>query len=57
MYPILMHGLTPDGLDSIEEVIDMIVIFVHYCYEPNQPIPADMWRLYSHLLSIVAGGE
>lgn len=25
MYPILMHGLTPDGLDSIEEVIDMIV--------------------------------
>lgn len=25
MYPVLMHGLTPDGLDSIEEVIDMIV--------------------------------
>jgi len=57
MYPILMHGLTPDGLDNIEEVIDMIVMFVFYCSEPGQPIPAEMWRLYSGLLSIIAGGE
>ena len=30
IYPILMHTLTPDGLDSIDEGLDVTNIFIYY---------------------------
>lgn len=30
VYPILMHGLTVDGLDAIEDVLDCIAIILYY---------------------------
>jgi hypothetical protein len=32
IYPILLHSLTADGLDSIEEGIDCISLLVHHGY-------------------------
>lgn len=30
IYPILMHCLTPDGLDAIEDGLDCIAIILYY---------------------------
>ncbi|MEY4881161.1 MAG: hypothetical protein RLZ87_590 [Armatimonadota bacterium] len=53
IYPILMHGLTPDGLDAIEDGLDCIALILYY---GNQVTP-EMWKLYPHMLHIVAGND
>lgn len=53
IYPILMHGLTPDGLDAIEDDLDCIALILYY---GNQVTP-EMWKLYPHMLHIVAGND
>jgi len=30
IYPILMHSLTPEGLDAIEDGIDCITMLLYY---------------------------
>lgn len=45
IYPCLLHSLTADGLDSIEEGIECIVHLVHYGYKDKQ-ISYNMWKLY-----------
>jgi len=32
IYPCILHSLTPDGLDSIEEGIDCTSMLIHYGY-------------------------
>ena len=39
IYPILMHSLTPDGLDAIEEGLDCINIMIYYAFDKSMPIP------------------
>lgn len=56
IYPVLLHSLTVDGLDSIEEGIDCITILLHYCYK-DRPISPRMWMLYPQLLYVCAGSE
>jgi len=46
-----MHGLTPDGLDSIEEVLDCLAILLYY----GDSVGADLWKLYPQMLYIVGG--
>lgn len=46
-----MHGLTPEGLDVIEDVLDCIAIII---YNGNQ-VTSDFWRLYPQMLYIVGG--
>lgn len=53
IYPILMHGLTPDGLDAIEDGLDCIAIILYYGNQVN----SDMWRLLPQMLYIVAGKD
>lgn len=53
IYPLLMHGLTPDGLDAIEDVLDCIAIIIYY----GNVVNADMWRLYPQMLYIAAGND
>lgn len=56
VYPCLLHSLTSDGLDSIEEGIECIIMLVYYGYK-NKPISAEMWRLFPQLLYVCAGDD
>jgi hypothetical protein len=47
-----MHGLTPDGLDIIEEILDIMTMFVYHSEERVHP---QLWKLYPQLLHIVCG--
>jgi len=46
-----MHGLTPDGLDAIEDGLDCMAIIMYY----GKAISPEMWKLYPQMLYIVAG--
>jgi len=37
VYPCLLHSLTADGLDSIEEGIECIIMVIYYGYK-SKPI-------------------
>jgi hypothetical protein len=44
--PIIMHGMTADGLDCIEDVLDMTALFVYHEFEVGQVIPAELWVIF-----------
>ena len=44
IYPLMLHGLTPDGLDSIEDVLDCIALVLYH--GPERGISKNMWKLY-----------
>ena len=56
MYPCLLHSLTADGLDSIEEGVDCISMFLYYGYK-DKPLSAEMWKLFPQLLYVCAGND
>lgn len=56
MYPCLLHSLTADGLDSIEEGIDCINLCVHHGYK-DKPISQEMWKIFPQLLYVCAGND
>ena len=56
IYPIMLHSLTVDGLDAIEEGIDCITILLYHGYK-NRPISASLWRLFPQLLYVCAGSD
>lgn len=56
IYPVLLHSLTVDGLDAIEEGIECITILLYYGYKTN-PISSNLWRLFPQLLYVCAGSE
>jgi len=45
IYPILMHSLTPDGLDAIDEGLDVINIFVYYACDRTTGVHPNLWKL------------
>ena len=46
IYPILMHSLTPDGLDAIDDGLDCINIFIYYaCDKETTRVPNELWKL------------
>jgi len=56
VYPCLLHSLTPDGLDSIEEGIDCITMLIYHSYK-DQPLSPRIWKLFPQLLYICAGND
>ena len=48
-----MHGLTPDGLDAIEDALDCIALLVYH--GPQGRIHQDMWKLFPQLIYVVCG--
>ena len=48
--------MTPDGLDSIEEGIDIIVKLIFYGYK-NPPLSQEIWRFFPQLLYVCAGND
>ena len=55
MMPVLMYSLTPDGLDSIEDALDCIVMFLYH--GPTGTVSKSMWKLFPQLLYLVCGDE
>jgi hypothetical protein len=56
VYPCLLHSLTADGLDSIEEGIDCITMLLHHGYK-SKPISVQLWKLFPRLLFVCAGED
>ena len=56
IYPVLLHSLTVDGLDAIEEGIDCLTIILCNGYKKSQ-VSANLWKLYPQLLYVCAGTE
>lgn len=57
VYPILMHSLTPDGLDAIEDGMDCVNIFLYYACDRETRAPIELWKLLPQMMYIVAGAE
>ena len=57
IYPCLLHSLTAEGLDSIEEGIDCIVMLCYHGYKNGKTLSPRMWKLYPQLLYVCAGDE
>jgi len=55
IYPILMHALTPDGLDSIDDGLDCINIFIYYGCDRQIGVPLELWKFLPQMLFMVAG--
>ena len=56
IYPCLLHSLTADGLDSIEEGIECIIMMIYHSYK-DRPISQNMWKLFPQLLYVCAGED
>ena len=56
MYPCLLHSLTADGLDSIEEGIECIIMIIYHGYK-EKSISANMWKIFPQLLYVCAGED
>ena len=52
-----MHSLTPDGLDAIEEGLDIINAILYHGTSPEAPISPEMWKLLPQMLHITVGNE
>jgi hypothetical protein len=57
IYPILMHSLTPDGLDAIDEGLDVINIFIYYACDTSTGVNPNLWKLLPQMMYMVAGNE
>lgn len=57
VFPVLMHALTPDGFDAIEDGIDILNVILYHGTTPEAPISPDMWKLYPQMLTITIGNE
>ncbi len=52
---MMMYALTPDGLDSIEDSLDCIAMFLYHSTAGN--VSPKMWKIFPHLLYLVCGDE
>ncbi len=53
VYPMLLHSLTPDGLDSIEDALDCIALLLYH--GSVNGVSRNMWKMYPQLLYIICG--
>ena len=55
VYPIMVHSLTPDGLEAIEEGLDCINIFIYYGCDKTTRVPIELWKLLPQMIYVAAG--
>jgi hypothetical protein len=48
-----MHGLTPDGLDVIEDVLDCIALVIYH--GTTGRLGDEIWKLFPQLIYVVCG--
>ena len=51
VYPVLLHTMTPGGIEHFEDAIDMPIVMVSY----QQEVSPKMWSLFEKYLSLVVG--
>ena len=56
IYSVLIHSLTKDGNDAVEEGVDCIITLIHHGYKDKKISPG-IWRLYPQLLHICVASE
>ena len=55
IYPVLLHSLTPDGLDAIDDSLDCIALLIYYSKKGE--ISQQIWSLIPPLVYIITGKE
>ena len=53
-YPVLDKIFTPDGIDYMEEALDILTYLTFYCQEP---LTQGLWKYYDLLHQSVCGGQ
>ncbi|CDW76775.1 UNKNOWN [Stylonychia lemnae] len=53
VYPMLLHTLTPDGLDSIEDGLDCIALILYH--GSVNGVSKNMWKIFPQLIYIICG--
>ena len=56
IYPCLLHSVSIDGLDAIEEGLDCIQMLLYHGYK-TRPISPELWRLFPQLIFMTVGDE
>ncbi len=57
VYPMLVHGLSLDGVENMDESISIISQLIFFGTGEGDRIPVEMWRLYTNLLVAMGGTE
>ena len=57
IYPILLHSLTPDGLDAIDEGLDCTNIFIYYACDRETRVPNELWKMLPQMIYMVGGTD
>mmetsp|Transcript_21270 Transcript_21270/g.20419 ORF Transcript_21270/g.20419 Transcript_21270/m.20419 type:complete len:210 (+) Transcript_21270:1626-2255(+) len=55
VLPILMHGLTQDGMEAIDDSLDCIALLLYH--GPKEGISAELWKLFPQLLYVICGDD
>mmetsp|Transcript_39342 Transcript_39342/g.29058 ORF Transcript_39342/g.29058 Transcript_39342/m.29058 type:complete len:92 (+) Transcript_39342:1036-1311(+) len=55
VLPIIMHGLTQDGMEAIDEALDSIALLLYY--GPKEHISPQMWKLFPQLMYVICGED
>lgn len=53
----MMHSLTPDGLDAIDDGLDCINIFIYYGCDRESRVPAEIWKLLPQIIYVTGGTD
>lgn len=56
VYPCLLHSVSIDGLDSIEEGLDCITMQLFFAYK-NREISPQLWRIFPQLIFMTVGSD
>jgi hypothetical protein len=52
-----MHGLTPEGMDVVEDCLMCINMIIYYGTPKGYSIAPEMWKLLPQLMYMVAGQD
>ena len=53
IYPILVHSLTSQGMDAIEDGVDCLTLLLYY----GEHISPKLWALFPQMLYVVCGED
>jgi len=57
IYPLLLHCLSEEGLDCIDDGLDIINIFIYYACDRETRVPVELWKLLPQMMVIVGGSD
>lgn len=52
-----MHGLTPEGMDVVEDCLPCINMLIYYGTPKGGVIAPEMWKLLPQIMYMVAGQD